>query len=225
MISVHSMATRRFLRSIGFALGGRRVGVGGENVNRHLFVPVHCRSRNAAVLDAAAPIVTRTASRIVPWQHESDDAARPTARAPTEDLADRARVDARSTHVPDRKDRPDTSRGNRLSTTTILKWWVSEGGFQLTSASPGFEMTIVTLVPDALAGVSDANRASGAARSPRTSAATADPIRTLGFRGTRSFAAPLRKLPAIDHHGVPSSKSAAASAAASSPCRDRQRAG
>lgn len=48
---------------------------------------------------------------------------------------------------------------------------------------------MVTLFDDALAGVSEANRASGATVTPRTIAATTEPIRRLGFRNTRTFAA------------------------------------
>ena len=70
---------------------------------------------------------------------------------------------------------------------------------------------MVASVPDAPAGASEANSASGPPVTTMTMAANAEPARKLGFRSARSFAAPPRKLPVMDHHGVPSSSSAEAS--------------
>jgi hypothetical protein len=85
-------------------------------------------------------------------------------------------------------------------------------------------MTTVTVL-DAPAGVSEANSARGTAAMLIVIAANAEPTRKLGFCVTRSFTALPRKLQAMDHHGIPSSKRTEVSTIASSLCRDRQCAG
>jgi hypothetical protein len=120
---------------------------------------------------------------------------------------------------------PTSLVGTTLSDTVILKWREENADLSCRAASPGFEMTMTTLVLDAPAGASDCKSARGTAAMPIMIAAKAVPTRRLGFRKIRSRVAPPRKFRAMDHYGIPSSRRAEMSSVASSPWRERHRAG
>jgi hypothetical protein len=123
-------------------------------------------------------------------------------------------------------DKIDPTRlvGTVFSITVSLKSCEANADSSYRAASFGLEMTITTLVFEALAGVSGASIARGTEATPTAIAAKVVPTRRLGFR-TRSRVAPPRKLKVTDHHGTPSSKRAEAINLASAPWRNLHRAG
>jgi hypothetical protein len=76
---------------------------------------------------------------------------------------------------------PTRSVETGLLATSILKWWDAKADSSCRAASTGFEMTMVIVVLDAPAVVSDPISAMGTAAMPTVITANAEPTRKLGF--------------------------------------------